>query len=69
MKNGKRKHATAAFGREGRQLPGLIDRRKLLHLAAGASAVLATSPLAWSQGYPFRPITIVVGCLAGFAGG
>ena len=40
-------------------------RRKFLHLAAGAAALLAVSQTAWAQAYPSRPITIVVGAAAG----
>jgi tripartite-type tricarboxylate transporter receptor subunit TctC len=34
-------------------------RRRFLHLAAGAAALPAVSPVAWAQTYPTRPITIV----------
>jgi putative tricarboxylic transport membrane protein len=38
-----------------------LPRRRFLHLVAGAAAVLpALSRIAWAQGYPLRPITIVV---------
>jgi len=35
-------------------------RRIFLHLAAGAAALPAVSRFAWAQGYPSRPITLVV---------
>jgi tripartite-type tricarboxylate transporter receptor subunit TctC len=64
-KNRKRKNSTAEFVGEDEKPPGLSGRRKFLHLAAGASAVLATSSVAWARGYPSRPITIIVGYAAG----
>jgi len=42
-----------------------LPRRTLLHLAAGAAALPATSRFAWAQPYPARPITIVVPYAAG----
>jgi tripartite-type tricarboxylate transporter receptor subunit TctC len=39
----------------------LPHRRKFLHLAAGAAALPAVSRLAMAQGYPSRPVRIVVG--------
>jgi tripartite-type tricarboxylate transporter receptor subunit TctC len=38
-----------------------LPRRKFLHLAAGASAALGTSRLAWAQPYPTRPVHLIVG--------
>ena len=38
-----------------------IPRRKLLHLAAGAAALPASSRRATAQAYPERPVRIVVG--------
>ena len=38
-----------------------LPRRKFLHLAAGAAALPAVSPVAWAQVYPSRPVRIVVG--------
>jgi tripartite-type tricarboxylate transporter receptor subunit TctC len=35
-------------------------RRQFLHLAAGATALLAMSRIAWAQTYPTRPVRIVV---------
>jgi tripartite-type tricarboxylate transporter receptor subunit TctC len=35
-------------------------RRRFLHLAAGAAALLALSPIARAQTYPSRPITLIV---------
>jgi tripartite-type tricarboxylate transporter receptor subunit TctC len=39
----------------------LPHRRRFLHLAAGAAALPAASRIAWAQGYPTRPVRIVVG--------
>jgi tripartite-type tricarboxylate transporter receptor subunit TctC len=40
-----------------------LPRRKFLHLAAGA--LPAVSRFAWAQGYPSRPVRIIVGFPAG----
>jgi tripartite-type tricarboxylate transporter receptor subunit TctC len=45
----------------------LPHRRQFLHLAAGAAALPAVSRVAWAQGYPTRPVRIVVGFAAGGA--
>jgi tripartite-type tricarboxylate transporter receptor subunit TctC len=37
-----------------------FGRRQFLHLAAGAAALLALSPIARAQTYPTRPITLIV---------
>ena len=42
-----------------------LPRRRFLHLAAGAAALPVISRVAGAQGYPSRPITIVVGYAAG----
>src|SRR5260370_25560394 len=42
-----------------------LSRRKVLDLAAGAAALPAVSCLAWAEGYPTRPITMVVPYSAG----
>jgi tripartite-type tricarboxylate transporter receptor subunit TctC len=42
-----------------------IQRRRFLHLAAGAAAVPAASRVASAQAYPSRPITLLVGAAAG----
>jgi tripartite-type tricarboxylate transporter receptor subunit TctC len=42
-----------------------LQRRRFLHLAAGAAAVPAVSRLASAQAYPTRPVRIVVGFPAG----
>src|SRR5262249_50584403 len=42
-----------------------LPRRNFLHLAAGAAALPAVSRIARAQAYPSRPITIVVGFVAG----
>jgi tripartite-type tricarboxylate transporter receptor subunit TctC len=38
-----------------------LPRRKFLHLAVGAAALPAGSRIAWAQGYPARPVRIIVG--------
>ena len=43
----------------------LPHRRRFLHLAAGAVALPAVSRFAWAQGYPMRPVRIVVGYAPG----
>src|SRR5258708_15526876 len=48
-------------GRYGLKLP----RRQFLHLAVGAAAFQAVSRTASAQGYPSRPVRIVVGYAAG----
>jgi hypothetical protein len=42
-----------------------LPRRRFLHLAAGAAAVLPLSRFAWAQTYPTRPVRLVVGYAAG----
>jgi len=42
-----------------------IQRRKFLHLAAGAAALPAVSHIAWAQAYPARPVRVIVGFAAG----
>ena len=42
-----------------------LPRRKFLHLAAGAAALPAVSGVARAQGYPTRPVRLVVGFAAG----
>jgi tripartite-type tricarboxylate transporter receptor subunit TctC len=37
-----------------------LPRRNFLHLAAGAAALPALSPFAWAQGYPTRPVRLIV---------
>jgi len=44
-----------------------LPRRTFLSLAAGAAALPAAARMAWSQGYPSRPVRIVVGFPAGGA--
>src|SRR5262245_16020377 len=44
-----------------------FPRRKFLHMAAGAVALPAVSRIASAQGYPTRPITMVVPFAAGGA--
>ena len=38
-----------------------LPRRIILHLAAGAAALLAVPRVAWAQSYPTRPVHITVG--------
>ena len=45
-----------------------LPRRKFLHLAAGAAALLAVSRVTWAQAYPSRPVRIIVPFPAGGAG-
>jgi tripartite-type tricarboxylate transporter receptor subunit TctC len=42
-----------------------LPRRKFLHLAAGAAALPAVSPVAKADTYPSRPVHIIVGYAAG----
>ena len=42
-----------------------LPRRKLLHLAAGAAALLALSCSAWAQAYPAKPVSLIVTFPAG----
>ena len=44
-----------------------VSRRRLLRLTAGSAALTAASRLARAQGYPSRPVRIVVGFAAGGA--
>src|SRR5262245_29923507 len=37
-----------------------LPRRKFLHLAAGAAVLTALSRFAWAQGYPTRPVRMIV---------
>jgi tripartite-type tricarboxylate transporter receptor subunit TctC len=43
----------------------LPNRRKFLHLAAGAAALPALWRIGWAQTYPSRPVRLVVGFPAG----
>src|SRR5215475_14240856 len=45
----------------------LPHRRRFLHLAAGAAALPAVSQIVRAQGYPFRPVRLLVGFAAGQA--
>jgi tripartite-type tricarboxylate transporter receptor subunit TctC len=38
-----------------------LERRHLLHLAAGAAAIPTLSRIAWAQAYPTRPVRFIVG--------
>jgi tripartite-type tricarboxylate transporter receptor subunit TctC len=42
-----------------------LPRRKFLHLAAAAAALPALSRIAWAQGYPNKPVRIIVPVPAG----
>jgi tripartite-type tricarboxylate transporter receptor subunit TctC len=42
-----------------------LPRRQVLHLAAGAAALAAASRFAQAQGYPSRPVRVLVGLAAG----
>ena len=42
-----------------------IPRRRFLHLAAGAAAFPLVSSLARAEGYPTRPVRLLVGFAAG----
>src|SRR5262249_33404618 len=42
-----------------------LPRRNFLHLAAGAAALPAVSRFAWAQGYPTRPVRLIVGAPPG----
>jgi tripartite-type tricarboxylate transporter receptor subunit TctC len=48
---------------EGRAMK--LPRREFLHLAAGAAALPAVSPVVWAQAYPARPVRIIVGYAPG----
>jgi tripartite-type tricarboxylate transporter receptor subunit TctC len=45
----------------------LLPRRRFLHLATGAAALAATAPAARAEGYPARPVHIILGFNAGGA--
>src|SRR5215831_5844668 len=42
-----------------------LPRRNFLHLAAGAAALPVVSRIASAQGYPLRPVRLIVGAPAG----
>src|SRR5258707_14446008 len=42
-----------------------LPRRRFLHLAAGAAALLAITRIASGQGYPTRPVRLIVGFTPG----
>jgi tripartite-type tricarboxylate transporter receptor subunit TctC len=44
-----------------------LPRRNFLHLVTGAVALPVVSSFAWAQGYPTRPVRIIVGFPAGSA--
>ncbi len=43
----------------------MIPRRRFLHLAAGAAALPFSARLVWAEGYPSRPVHVLVGQAAG----
>src|SRR5262247_815027 len=43
----------------------LPHRRQFLHLAAGAIALPAVSPMARAQAYPTRPVRLIIGIVPG----
>jgi tripartite-type tricarboxylate transporter receptor subunit TctC len=43
----------------------MVTRRQLLYLAAGSTALAATTKISWAQTYPTRPVRILVGFTAG----
>ena len=45
-----------------------LPRRTFLHLAAGATALPAVLRFAWAQGFPSRPVRMLVGFPAGATG-
>src|SRR5271169_5640170 len=54
-------HALRALIQEGTHMTNLkLSRHRFLHLAAGAAALPAVSRIARAQGYPSRPITMIV---------
>src|SRR5438094_8996094 len=66
MKNRKREICTSGSVRdEDGQPPHLLGRRKFLHLAADAAALLALSRIARAQTYPTRPVRCIVGYAPG----
>src|SRR3954449_12475327 len=42
----------------------MVTRRQLLHLA-GSAALATTAGITWAQGYPTKPVRILVGFVAG----
>src|ERR1700758_3364402 len=44
-----------------------LRRRKFLHLAAATVTLASASSYVWAQGYPTRPVRIIVGFPAGVA--
>src|SRR5262245_53881700 len=42
-----------------------LSRRTFLHLAAGAIALPAVSPMARAQAYPTRPVRLIIGIVPG----
>jgi tripartite-type tricarboxylate transporter receptor subunit TctC len=69
MKASVRKAATprrrTAIRNTERRLVTQHPRRRIMSLAAGAVGLPAVSRFAWAQGYPSRPVRIIVGYPAG----
>ena len=67
MRNRKREICTSGSVRdEDGQPPHLLGRRRrFLHLAAGAAALLAASRFAWAQAYPTKPVRLIAPFPAG----
>src|SRR6516164_4777462 len=55
----------ASRGNERRLVTQHHPRRRVLSLAAGAVALPAMSRMTWAQGYPTRPVRIIVGAPPG----
>src|SRR3982751_6437122 len=43
----------------------MLTRRQALHFVAASTALAATPGITWAQGYPTRPVRILVGFVAG----
>jgi tripartite-type tricarboxylate transporter receptor subunit TctC len=66
MRNRERNNRTfGSMRNKHRQTPGLLGRRRFLHLAAVAAALPALARAASAQAYPSRPVRIIVGLPAG----
>jgi len=43
----------------------MLTRRQPLHFAAASTALATTAGITWAQGYPTKPVRILVGFVAG----
>src|SRR3954452_4933258 len=43
----------------------MLTRRQALHFAAASTALATTAGITWAQGYPTKPVRILVGFVAG----